>query len=330
MCIRKVVHNPDTGVVSCIGTLGKLVTKNGPVDSSSVTVGSQSIPMEGNGDFDLVVSSTTGAPPIGYISVPNDSSGVCVISYNGTNATSFLNCHTYFHGAGNGYTLPSGSAVTISNTPVVLQSQFAGSATNTTSNDGRVWLMDSFQNLFYKSCPNKTYPDITSCNWAGPFLVQQAYASSKIPNESTPVRNMFNTLCQDIIYDPKLKALYVVVMSQPSYASPNDYLNLVISRDNGQTWSDPIRLRTLPVGNITMQNTNFDPVTGDFIISWYDGRVDPVNFLYLQRYFTIVTHAELAGYIADIPYFNPKYIVPPATTPAIGGQPGSFGTLIPM
>ena len=60
----------------------------------------------------------------------------------------------------------------------------------------------------------------------------------------------------------------------PDY-SQNMRIYFVISRDNGQTWSDPIDIATTDFANRGFQSMALDPVTGNLVFGWYDGRNDP-------------------------------------------------------
>jgi len=327
------------GAVSPIGQLGSILKMSGgvavPITAPTVTVrtdGSANV-VPGNpayGTFNVTVDSTAGCAPIGFIQVQNDSSGWCDIGYNGCSATQFLNCYAYFHGAGNGFTIPTGSTVRTPNSPAyLLGCLFDGVGSNACAKDGRMFYMGQYT-FNAKSVPNKTFPDIVSSNWSGIF------AQNNTINSYGSVNALYNSiavtgyrpppaLSNCLIYDDYLGALYALYNTRVTYSTQNVNIILIISRDNGQTWCDPIYIRTETIGNAYMQQLCLDPVTGSLCISWFDGRVDPTNFKLLQWYCSIITRAQLIEYIGDIPYFNPKYINPPSTIPVTGGMPGMYG-----
>ena len=74
--------------------------------------------------------------------------------------------------------------------------------------------------------------------------------------------------------------------------SQNARLYFIISRDNGQTWSDPIDIATTDFANRGFQSMALDPVTGNLVFGWYDGRNDP-TFQSIQYFGAILPAAQL-------------------------------------
>ena len=84
-------------------------------------------------------------------------------------------------------------------------------------------------------------------------------------------------------------------------------LYFIISRDNGQTWSDPIDISTTDFANRGFQSMAFDPVTGNLVFGWYDGRNDP-TFQSIQYFAAIMPAAQLDALVNKIPLSNPLYM----------------------
>ena len=89
-------------------------------------------------------------------------------------------------------------------------------------------------------------------------------------------------------------------------------LYFIISRDNGQTWSDPIDIATTDFANRGFQSMALDPVTGNLVFGWYDGRNDP-TFQSIQYFGAILPAAQLDALVNNIPLSNPLYTLPAAT-----------------
>lgn len=203
------------------------------------------------------------------------------------------------------------------------------------SNDGRFWVqaysliyapLQSTLNMTvrYKSPANANYTDVLADNYAGPFLVSAQsdvnYIGPPFPaNLSYPEFFYFNNF-RNLIWVEKYNALLSITMVQPTgYAldtatSQKIYLLFRFSRNNGLTWSDPIYVRNDNAGNAGMQCMALDPVTGDLVISWYDGRGDP-TFTSIQRYGTVISAKQLEKMIERVPHDNPVFQGPAATEP---------------
>ena len=113
------------------------------------------------------------------------------------------------------------------------------------SEDGRVWIQSSSDNLQnadpyvvqFKS------PGPIDSNYAGPWQLTIDTTFTGIPYSATPTisfpRLGYTNSYRTIVYDEKRQALYSVIAQQaPDYAQ-SMRLFLLISRNNGQTWSKP-------------------------------------------------------------------------------------------
>jgi hypothetical protein len=211
------------------------------------------------------------------------------------------------------------------------------------SSDGRVWCQ-SYVNcpsnfvatvfgpmvVRYKSPPNATYPDPVTSNYSGPWQLNYmniAQGQSEIiggatlaNNISFPVVGYFNSVTT-IIWDEKRQALYSLLQQQapdnvgfdyPLKTSQNMRLYLQISRNNGQSWSQPIYISSTSFANRGFQSMALDPITGNLIFGWYDGRNDQ-TYHSLDYYAALIKSEDLDKYVDKIPQSNPTYVTPPST-----------------
>lgn len=197
----------------------------------------------------------------------------------------------------------------------------------TASNDGRFWLQGlnsgavstpySFIQpllIAYKS-PSETL-DI---NWSGAWdaRVVNNIASTFADNGEVPptfpqpisFQLYLLTSAQSIIYDESRQALYMLTNGQQPDFGQNMQIYFSISRNNGMTWSDPIRVNTSHTANRGIQSMALDPITGDLVFGWYDGRNDK-TFKSVEYYGAILTAHELDKLVGDIPLSNPIFITP--------------------
>ena len=192
----------------------------------------------------------------------------------------------------------------------------------TTSIDGRLWgqgvsiTTETYSyiqaaGVFFKS------PGPIDQNYAGPW---QYTIWNGLPLEwdlplqdSQPVRGYITTsTVQSILYDDARQALYGLCSVQSPDYSQNAKLYFIISRDNGQTWSDPIDIANTDFANRGFQSMALDPVTGNLVFGWYDGRNDP-TFKSVQYLGAVITAKTLDKLVEKIPLSNPLYTIPPAT-----------------
>lgn len=173
--------------------------------------------------------------------------------------------------------------------------------------------------VLYKS------PGALTDNWAGPwdFIIANLLpdvAFVPVPQYlSQPVFGYFNSFRTNI-YDDKRQALYQTSIGLYPDFSQNMRLYFSISRDNGQTWSSPIDIATTDKNNRGFQSMALDPVTGDLLFGWYDGRNDPTQKS-LQYFGAIITAKQLDALVDAIPLSNPTFNLGSAVGPTGSVQP---------
>ena len=104
---------------------------------------------------------------------------------------------------------------------------------------------------------------------------------------SQPVRGFIHNCPQSNIYDDARQALYRLQQDKLPDFSQNMRLYFAISRDNGQTWSNPIDIANTNFANRGFQSMALDPVRGDLYFGWYDGRNDP-SYQSLEYYGAVI------------------------------------------
>ena len=114
---------------------------------------------------------------------------------------------------------------------------------------------------------------------------------------------------QSILYDDSRQALYAMTAAQVPDYSQNMRIYFTISRDNGQTWSNPIDISTTNFANRGYQSMALDSKTGNLVFSWYDGRNDP-TYQALQYFGAVISSKKLDELVKKIPLSNPVYILP--------------------
>ncbi len=200
----------------------------------------------------------------------------------------------------------------------------------TASLDGRVWLQGSPNidnayntvssssyiapgNIIYKS------PGPLDQNYAGPwnYVISSSIFQYDISNEeSQPTRGYLTVgSVKSLIYDDQRQALYAMLQAQTPDYSQNMRIYFVISRDNGQTWSSPIDIATTDFANRGFETMALDPVTGNLVFGWYDGRNDP-TYKSVQYFGAVIPAEELDKLVNSILLSNPVYSIPsPAVAP---------------
>ena len=194
----------------------------------------------------------------------------------------------------------------------------------TASQDGRVWVSSnipahqaiSAYTVVYKS------PGPLADNYAGPWQVSMYNKNGYVYGlwQSYPESGYF-TSTQTAIYDDVRQALYVLFCQCfPDFAgdnvSQNMRLYLVISRDNGQTFSDPIDIANTHINNRGFQSMALDTTTGDLVFGWYDGRNDPLQ-QQIEYYGAILSSKTLDKLVKKIPFSNPLYNTGSAVDPIV-------------
>ena len=204
--------------------------------------------------------------------------------------------------------------------------------------DGRVWLdgviLPSIENSGGQ-CPfNYIQPLLTlykspgplDQNYAGPwqFTIWNSLQENSNPIvtqavNSQPYLGYFPTV-QCIIYDENLKALYELqALRSPDY-SQNMRLVFLISRNAGQTWSDPIDINSSKKLNRGFPSMALDPITGSLVFGWYDGRngsEDPnnVNYGSVQYFSAIISKKKLKKLVNAITLSDTTFTLPSSNIP---------------
>lgn len=197
----------------------------------------------------------------------------------------------------------------------VVQSDVAASI------NGRIWLQGipistglyTFINpitLAYKS------PGLLNENYAGGWqmivLGDNEFEYDVSDTISQPDKGYIFHSTQSIIYDDARQALYAVVSAQVPDLGQNMRIYFIISRDNGQTWSNPIDLSTTFFANRGYQSMALDETTGDLVFGWYDGRNDP-SYQSVEYFGAIMPACTLDKLVHAIPLSNPIFSLPVIT-----------------
>jgi len=191
----------------------------------------------------------------------------------------------------------------------------------TASKDGRVWFLGvplPLQTSISPICTIFKSRGPLDQNYAGPWN----YGYANLLNlffeapiaRSQPIHGFIYNCSQSNVYDDKRKALYQIMSSQARDFSQNMRLNFSISRDNGQTWSNPINISNNDFANRGFQSMALDTVRGDLYFGWYDGRNDPKQKS-LEYFGAVIPAKKLDKLVKRIPYSNPKYNLGSAGVP---------------
>lgn len=180
----------------------------------------------------------------------------------------------------------------------------------TASVDGRVWYQGFPHNPSHlqPNCVVFKSPGAININYAGPW---QYETSDEITDKQTsqPVRGYFFNSVQSVIYDDARQALYIAIAGQTPDDSQNMRIYFLISRNNGQSWSQPIDLSNTDFANRGFQSMALDSATGNLVFGWYDGR-NGSNFADVQYFGAVITSKELDKLVNQIPLSNPLYTLP--------------------
>ena len=194
------------------------------------------------------------------------------------------------------------------------------------ADDGRVWrysVINSFGVHSYIQPLSLTYksPGPIDQNWVGAWdlynlndISDQWFLTNLI---SYPQVGYFANSAREIIYDNKRQALYIVPNAQTPYYSQNVKLQFQISRNNGQTWSDPITINDIDFANRGYVSMALDESTGDLLFGFYDGRNDP-TYQTVQYFGAIFPAKQLDCLVQKIPLSAP--FVVPAFNPNINSS----------
>ena len=143
-------------------------------------------------------------------------------------------------------------------------------------------------------------------------LLQSLNTTVSLPPPLCPDILMMIVLLYGMNHDKRSIWCPSLVRSQ---ARQDMRIAFVISRDNGQSWSDLIYVANTFAANRGQVNMTLDPVTGDLIFSWYDGRNDTTTYENIQYFAGIMPAAQLTTLVNDIPLSNPTYQSPNANVP---------------
>lgn len=188
----------------------------------------------------------------------------------------------------------------------------------TVSADGRVWL-----NGLSNVSGAYSYISPLMIVFKSPGSIDQNYAGAwdfSIVNDvgfqygtsgeiAQPQLGFFPFAAQSIIYDESRVALYCMTSTQSPYYSQNVRISFAISRNNGQTWSDPIDISSSDFANRGFQSMALDAKTGNLIFGFYDGRNDP-TFQSVQYFAAVIIADELDELVNKIPLSDPLYTIP--------------------
>lgn len=137
---------------------------------------------------------------------------------------------------------------------------------------------------------------------------EYGFASGQI---AQPVYGFFDN---PIIYDNKRQALYTMYSTQSPLNSQNMRIYFVISRNNGQTWSQAIDISNTDFANRGFMSMALDRVTGDLVFGWYDGRNDP-SYESVEYFASVIPAKKLDTLVNSIPTNDPLplFNIPPFT-----------------
>ncbi len=183
----------------------------------------------------------------------------------------------------------------------------------TASNDGRVWLQgrepepSRYSQRFPIGVVFKS-PGAIDVNYAGPWNTVIVNALAHQDSQPVVGYNLPHSI-QSILYDDKRQALYALTAVPFPDFSQNMRIYFIISRDNGQTWSNPIDISTTDFANRGFQSMALDSCTGDLVLGWYDGRNDS-TFKSVQYFGARIPAKKLDTLVKAIPLSNPLFSIP--------------------
>jgi hypothetical protein len=202
----------------------------------------------------------------------------------------------------------------------------------TASNDGRVWIQGNNSGvtatpytyiqptLFAFKSPGEQL----DANWSGAWDINfannigETYGDNgEIPSSvpvtiSQPLHGFILNSTQSILFDESRQALYAMFARQSPDYSQDMIISLVISRNNGMTWSLPIDIATTNKGNRGFQTMvlNEDPNSEQnpsLIFGWYDGRNDS-TYKSLEYFGAAISAVELDKLVSKLTPANPNFL----------------------
>ncbi len=191
------------------------------------------------------------------------------------------------------------------------------------SNDGRFWGIGGInETSFTYNYPLVTLfksPGALNENYAGPWLtgsfnglaelVNSSFAPTVFQFDSAPYTIILPFTVQGLIYDNKRQALYGLFTPSIPSLSQNMQLYFAISRNNGQTWSEPYKVSTTAFANRGFSSMALDPKSGNIYLGWYDGRNDP-KLKKLKYFGGVIPSKMLDKLVKKSQVSNPIYSIP--------------------
>jgi hypothetical protein len=173
--------------------------------------------------------------------------------------------------------------------------------------------------LYQASVVRFKSPGAIDVNYAGPWQVSISNNSQAFDTPTTivsdfisyPGRGYFNSV-QTMIFDETRQVLYAMFAQQAPDLAQDMRIFLIISRDNGQTWTEPLYVASSTFANRGFPSMALDITTGNLVFGWYDGRNDPTqkSVEYMGAVLPAKTLNEL---IQCIPISNPLFNLGSAT-----------------
>lgn len=187
------------------------------------------------------------------------------------------------------------------------------------SKDSRIWLF-GIPNVYANSAAGGAYAAYTSIvphvvtfqlagglgkHLAGPWDVAMnnnsgLEYSGYIEASGQVSQPYFGYFDSPVMYDDNRQALYAVYCGRAPYFSQDMNIYLLISRDNGQTWSEPLIINDVSFANRGFPSIALDDCTGDLIVGWYDGRND-TTFKSVEYMAAVIPAKTLDRLVACIP-----------------------------
>lgn len=185
----------------------------------------------------------------------------------------------------------------------------------TASADGRVWTQASAYSYWPNFSPynDDAYavrfksPGPIDANYAGPWhIALTPWLVNSPTSYPFEFKGYFNSV-QTNIYDDQRQALYALIAQQRPN-NQNMIIYLIISRDNGQTWSKPFYISNSDFANRGFQSMALDVMTGDLVFGWYDGRNDKTEKT-MEYFGAVLPSDQLTEMVNKIPLSNPLYTI---------------------
>jgi hypothetical protein len=189
------------------------------------------------------------------------------------------------------------------------------------SMDGRFWAfgLNNYTDDIYDYSIVTLFksPGPLNQNYAGPWL--NGFFSSlndfaSYSYASVPFAGYLTPSVQSLIYDENRQALYALFSARAPELSQKMRLYFSISRNNGQTWSEPYDISSTVFANRGFTSMALDNKTGSILIGWYDGRKDK-TLKKLQYWGGIIKSKVLDCLVEKIPLSDPLIFTGPQGAP---------------